>query len=84
MIITEKEARYLEGYAAALQDIEFAVTGDNGCSKSYDPLTVANNIMHSAAYNLREVDGGRHHPCDDFKDIEEIKTELLNETHGLL
>lgn len=32
---------YLKGYARALQDMMFKLTGDNTCCKSYDPLHLA-------------------------------------------
>lgn len=76
--LTQDQQRFLEGYAAALQDVEYRLTGDNGCSKSYDPMKCEEEIMHSYAFNMK--DGGRHHPVKDYKDIEEIKTVLLEET----
>lgn len=76
-ILTHDEQRYLEGYAAALQDALFELTGDNGCSKSYDPMTCEAQKMHSYAFDMK--DGGRHHDVKDYKDIEEIKETLLNE-----
>jgi len=75
--LTEKQQRYLEGYAAALQDLEYRLTGDNNCSKSYDPMTCEPQVMHSYAFDMK--DGGRHHPVKDYKDIEEIKNILVEE-----
>lgn len=78
--LSDKEARYIEGYAAALQDIMMVMTGENGCSKSYDPMTVSadGKTLHSYAFDLR--DGGRHHPVSDYENIEDIKTQMLRET----
>lgn len=74
MNITHEQARYVEGYAAALQDVLYAMTGDNGCSKSYDPMTVDGNTMHSYAFDMK--DGGRHHDGKDYSDLSEIKNVL--------
>lgn len=76
------EARFIEGYAAALQDIMHALTGDNGCSKSYDPMTIYDDgvTMHSYAFDMN--DGGRHHPVSDYASVEQIKRCLLNEAIG--
>jgi hypothetical protein len=76
--LTHSQQRFLEGYAAALQDLEYRLTGDNSCSKSYDPMKCEDEIMHSYAFNMK--DGGRHHLVKDYKDFEEIKTTLLEET----
>lgn len=89
--LTDQESRFIEAYAAALQDILWQITGDNGCSKNYDPMTIEDGrIMHSYAFDMK--DGGRHHPVSDYKDVHEIKSILLdevanhirNETHDLL
>lgn len=76
--LTPDQQRFLEGYASALQDIEYRLTGDNSCSKAYDPMKCEGQIMHSYAFNMK--DGGRHHPVKDYKDIEEIKQVLIEET----
>jgi hypothetical protein len=76
--LTHDQQRFLEGYSAALQDIEYRMTGDNGCSKAYDPMKCEEEIMHSYAFNMK--DGGRHHPVKDYEDLEDIKRILLNET----
>jgi hypothetical protein len=77
--LTDSEARYIEGYAAALQDTLRNLTGESGCAKSYDPMTVngSGEIMHSYAFNMK--DGGRHHNVADYANIEEIKRVLLTE-----
>jgi hypothetical protein len=77
--MTNNEARYIEGYAAALQDIMYELTGDNGCAKSYDPMTVEEDrgIMHSYAFDMK--DGGRHHAISDYDDLREITKTLLDE-----
>lgn len=76
--LSNNQQRFLEGYATALQDIEYLLTGDNGCSKSYDPMKCEETVMHSYAFNMK--DGGRHHPVKDYKNTDEIKKVLLEET----
>lgn len=76
MNIDSNTARHLEGYAAALQDILFELTGDNCNSKSYDPMTIGDKI-HSYAFNLKS--GGRHHDLKDFESVEELKKIMLDE-----
>jgi plasmid maintenance system antidote protein VapI len=75
--LTTKQQRYIEGYAAALQDILRRLTGDNCCNKHYDPMTCESTVMHSYAFNMK--DGGRHHDVKDYKDLDEIKKILLDE-----
>lgn len=36
--LKKEQEDYLTGYAEALQDIMLALTGENSCSKSYDPI----------------------------------------------
>jgi hypothetical protein len=72
---TDKD--YLKGYARALQDMMFKLTGDNTCSKSYDPIDFCDEKIHSYAFDLK--DGGRHHPLKDYKDIDEICELMLKE-----
>lgn len=67
---------FVEGYAYALQDIMFHLTGDNSCGKQYDPMLVR-DMMYSYAFDMK--DGGRHHPISDYKDIGEITETLLTE-----
>jgi hypothetical protein len=75
--LNENEQRYIEGYAAALQDILYKLTGDNFCSKNYDPMTCKSTIMHSYAFDMK--DGGRHHNVKDYESLEEIKEILISE-----
>jgi len=77
--LSDSEARYIEGYAAALQDAMAYLTGENGCSKSYDPMTVSDDgkTLHSYAFDM--LDGGRHHPVSDYKNAAEIKDVMLLE-----
>jgi hypothetical protein len=75
--LTPDEQRFIEGYAAALQDLEYKITGDNSCSKSYDPMKCESEVMHSYAFNMK--DGGRHHLVKDYKDVQEILNTLLEE-----
>lgn len=70
--------RFIEGYATALKDLELRLLGDNGCSKSYDPMTCEEKVMHSYAFDMK--DGGRHHPVGDYGSVEEILSVLLEET----
>jgi hypothetical protein len=74
--------RFIEGYATALKDLEQRLTGDNGCSKSYDPMTCEEKVMHSYAFDMK--DGGRHHPVADYGSVEEILSTLLGETASSL
>lgn len=78
--ITPEQARFIEGYAAALDDVHTKLTGCALSAKSCDPMTVEleTGFMHSYAFNMK--DGGRHHPLKDYKDIDEIKAVLLEET----
>jgi len=78
--LSPDDSRYLEGYAAALQDLMYALTGENCCNKSYDPMTVSDDgeTLHSNAFDMR--DGGRHHPVTDYADLAEIKKTLLRES----
>jgi len=73
--LKKDEQRYIEGYAAALQDIMRELTGDDLCSKSYDPMTCEETVMHSYAFDMKG--GGRHHNVKDFKNLEDIKKTLL-------
>jgi hypothetical protein len=76
--LKKSEQRYIEGYAAALLDVLFELTGDNLCSKCYDPMTCEESVMHSYAFDMK--DGSRHHDVKDYEDVEEIKRILLWET----
>jgi hypothetical protein len=73
--LRKDEQKYIEGYAAALRDIMYELTGDDLCLKSYDPMTCEDTVMHSYAFDMK--DGGRHHDVKDYEDVEEIKRILL-------
>jgi len=73
--LKKDEQKYIEGYAAALQDVLYELTGDNCCSKRYDPMTCEDSVMHSYAFDMK--DGGRHYDVKDYKDIKDIKKSLL-------
>ena len=77
--LTESESRYIEGYAKALQDLQYQITGENTCVKSYDPMTVKDGgeTMMSYAFNMK--DGGRSHAVSDYESVEEILQVLLDE-----
>jgi hypothetical protein len=77
MKLGEKRIAYLKGYAMAIQDIMYQITGENSCAKSYDPLQVDDTYLHSYAFNLK--DGGRHHPISDYNSLEEITDLMLKE-----
>ena len=76
--MNNEEKQRLIGYACALQDLMFKMTGENTCAKSYDPLDFTDGIMHSYAFDFKS--GGRHHDLSDFEDINEIKEYMLRET----
>lgn len=75
--LTDKERGYVEGYAKALTDVQYDITGDTFNSKSYDPMKVDDIYLHSYAFNLK--DGGRHHPIKDYESVEEICKLMLDE-----
>lgn len=77
--ITEREAGYIEGFAAACDRMILNLTGDSFSGKSYDPATVdlRSATIHSYAFNLK--DGGRHHPLADYESIAEICGFMANE-----
>ena len=78
MKLNKKEGQYLKGYAQALQDVMFKLTGENTCGKSYDPIEFDETYIHSYAFDLK--DGGRHHPLSDYNSIEEITNIMLIES----
>lgn len=82
--LTPAEGRYVEGYAAALQDILRLLTGEDGCAKSYDPMTVSRcgRTLHSYAFDM--LDGGRHHAVSDYAGIEDITATLLREVEATI
>lgn len=79
LTLSQKEADYIEGYAAALQELLLRLTGNNGCGKTYDPITIDldKGIMHSYAFDMK--DGGRHHSISDYDSLDEILKYLTNE-----
>lgn len=78
--LSKKEQDYLRGYAQALQDLMWRMTGANSCSKSYDPIDFSDGIIHSYAFDFK--DGGRRHPLKDYKDINEIKECMCKEAEA--
>lgn len=54
---TEQERWYLKGYADALQRIMYELTGDNTCSKSYDPISFGDGYIASYAFDLVDLAG---------------------------
>jgi hypothetical protein len=77
MKIGEKQKAYLKGYAMAIQDLMYNLTGENSMAKSYDPIQIDETYIHSYAFNLK--DGGRHHPLTDYNNLEEITNLMLKE-----
>jgi len=75
--INKKHQYYLKGYAQALQDILKALTGDNTCNKSYDPITIDKDKIYSYAFRLKK--GGRTHELKDFNDVEDIKVLMCQQ-----
>ncbi len=57
----------------------YVLTGDNGCSKCYDPMTIYEDgvTLHSYAFGMK--DGGRRHPVSDYESVREIRQCLLDE-----
>jgi len=76
--LTYDEERMIEGYALALDHVIFKLTGESPSAKSYDPMRIEGNVMHSYAFNMK--DGGRHHPVEDYQSVGEILDCLLSET----
>lgn len=75
--ISNDDARFVEGYAAALWHLALAFNWvDDGC-KSYDPMTIESETMHSYVFDMK--DGGRHHPIAEYKNREEICNVLLED-----
>lgn len=77
----ERTAGFIEGYAAALWDIELSLIRDkDGHCKTYDPMQVniEDGTMHSYVFNMK--DGGRHHQISQYSSIEDIRKTLLTET----
>lgn len=77
MKLEQHQKDYLAGYAMAVQEMMYMLTGDNTCAKSYDPIDFDENTIHSYAFNLK--DGGRHHTLSDYISVEEITNLMLKE-----
>src|SRR4051794_13961263 len=77
---SDRGAGFIEGYAAACEDIRRELTGEGGSGKSYDPMRVCldRDDMDSYAFDMK--DGGRHHPLSDYSDLQEVADVLLRET----
>lgn len=75
--LSNEDARFIEGYAAALWSLALVFDWVDGHCKSYDPMTIKSGTMHSYVFDMR--DGVRHHPMSDYKDKEEICNVLLEE-----
>lgn len=76
---TEKSSAFIEGFAAACQTLRMVLTGDDDRhGKSYDPMTIKGDIMHSYVFNMK--DGGRHHYMKDYASVREVCGVLLTET----
>lgn len=80
MKLTERQKGHIEGYAQALTDLEFKLTGHNGCGKHYDPMTIVGENMMSYAFDMKE--GGRKHPLTNYSDIDDVLKTMLEETEG--
>ena len=52
--LSKKEKDYLKGYAQALQDLMFKMTGENTCAKSYDPIDFSDGKIHSYAFDMKD------------------------------
>jgi hypothetical protein len=67
----------LEWFAQKLVHIDLEVTGNMSCSQPYDPLLIdlPKKTAHSYAFDL--TTGGRHHP---FETLKEIEDSLVEET----
>lgn len=75
--LTQRQRGYVEGFAAGLERMMMAVSADSPCGKSYDPMRIIGDEMHSYAFDLK--DGGRHHHLGEYKNMEEICELLLTE-----
>lgn len=69
---------FLEGYALACADFMRRLSGDSPCDKSYDPLTIDGNTLHSYAFDFK--DGGRHHDATLYENVGEIMEAMLDES----
>jgi hypothetical protein len=76
-LVNERQYGFIEGYAAACEDIRRELTGDGGSGKSYDPMHIVDGVMHSYAFNMK--DGGRRHPLSDYAELHDVLKCLLAE-----
>ena len=72
-----RQSGHIEGYAAALQDIMYRLTGDRWSDKACDPCEIHNDRLYSYAYDLRN--GGRVHELSEFDSVEEVTELMLDE-----
>lgn len=72
--LTRDDQTYLRGYATAMQDIMWSITGYNTMGKHYDPMSFTEDQILSYAFDLKN--GNRSHPLCDFESVREI-TELM-------
>lgn len=77
MELEQHQKDYLAGYAMAIQEMMYMLTGNNTCAKYYDPISFDENYIRSYAFDLK--DGGRHHPLSDYSSVEEITNLMLKE-----
>ena len=77
MRLTEEEKQFCIGYATALQHMMRELTGENTCSKQYDPMEIDETTIHSYAFDMK--DGGRHHPLSDYESVYDIYSTILEE-----
>ena len=75
--LTEKEKWYIKGYADALQLAMYELTGDNTCSKSYDPISFGDGYIASYAFRFKNC--GRRHELSEFANRGEIEMLMLNQ-----
>ena len=79
MQLNERQAGHIEGYAAALQDIQARLTGGNWCAKRYDPATVEIDEGRIASYAYQLLNGSRIHPLSAFESMEQVTGLMLDE-----
>ena len=61
----------------ALQRTMYELTGDNTCSKSYDPISFGDGLHSIIRFHLKN--GGRRHELSEFANSGEIETLMLNQ-----
>ncbi len=79
----EQKRQVLEWFAVKLWIMLEAAGRDyQGNWKSYDPLTIEGNTAHSYVFDLD--DGGRHHPFETLRDLEDmLMREGIKQIGGL-